>query len=65
MDTTHANPRRTASALPSLAQHDLVIRGRIEGAGSRGTFAWRFGDRGRFLREATGVLGRSVGIRRG
>src|SRR4051812_28461978 len=61
MSTTLAQVRRTAGAPLSLAQHDLVIRGRIEGSGPRATFTWRFGDRGRFLRESTGVLGRCYG----
>src|SRR5262245_16008612 len=61
MSTTLTRARRTAGAPLSLAQHDLVILGRIEGSGMRATFTWRFGERGRFLREATGVLGRCFG----
>jgi hypothetical protein len=61
MSTALARAHRTAGAPPSLAQHDLVVLGRIEGSGARATFAWRFGERGRFLRESTGVLGRCFG----
>ena len=61
MSTTPAHAHRTAGAPLSLAQHDLVVLGRIEGSGARATFTWRFGERGRFLRESTGVLGRCFG----
>ena len=61
MSTTLAHARRVAGAPLSLARHDLVVLGRIEGPGSRGTFTWRFGEGGRFLRESTGVLGRCFG----
>jgi hypothetical protein len=61
MSPTRAHAHRTAGTPLSLAQHDLVVLGRIEGAGPRSTFAWRFGERGRFLRESTGVLGRCFG----
>jgi hypothetical protein len=61
MSTTLAHARRIAGAPPSLAQHDLVVRGRIEGSGAPATFTWRFGARGRFLRESTGALGRCFG----
>ena len=61
MSTTPAHAYRTGGASMSLAQRDLVVLGRIEGSGARATFTWRFGDRGRFLRESTGVLGRSFG----
>jgi len=61
MSTTRTHAQRAAGAPLSLAQHDLVVLGRIEGSSARGTFAWRFGERGRFLRESTGVLGRCFG----
>jgi hypothetical protein len=61
MSTTLAHARRIVGAPLSLAQHDLVVRGRIEGSGARASFAWRFGERGRFLRQSTGVLGRCFG----
>ncbi len=61
MSTTLAHARPIAGGPPSLAQHDLVVRGRIEGSGAHATFTWRFGERGRFLRESTGALGRCFG----
>ena len=61
MNAIQTHLRGTGGTLPSLAQHDLVIVGRVEGPGPGGKFTWRFGDRGRFLRETTGVLGRCAG----
>jgi len=61
MSTTPARAHRAAGAPPSLAHHDLVVLGRIEGSGAYATFAWRFGERGRFRRESTGALGRCFG----
>jgi len=40
---------------------DLVVRGRVEHLGSLGTFTWRFGPRGSFVRTVDASTKRMVG----